>query len=61
MFRLLRLDTNAIWKNEVVKQRFHRYHAIIKQEKAAKYLVAQKTPVEVDDLRAIELDQLWKA
>ncbi|MFW9778943.1 MAG: radical SAM protein [Candidatus Heimdallarchaeota archaeon] len=59
MFRLLRLDTEAIWNNEIVKQRFHRYHAIIKQEKVAKYLVAKKTPIEANDLRSMGLDQLW--
>lgn len=59
MFTLRRLDTNVIWNNETVKQRLDRYHGIILKEKVAKYLVAQKTPVEVDDLREIGLDQQW--
>jgi putative pyruvate formate lyase activating enzyme len=60
MFRFLRVNTEAIWENPIVAQRFKHYLGVLRGEKSARFLVAKKTPVNVSNLEDLSLSDMWK-
>ncbi|MHA2171497.1 MAG: radical SAM protein [Candidatus Kariarchaeaceae archaeon] len=58
IFRLLRPDSLSVWKDPVVLTRFNRYKSIIDGEKLARYLIAKKTPINIE-LHDLALDEAW--
>jgi putative pyruvate formate lyase activating enzyme len=60
MFRFLHVNTNAIWENPIVVQRFQHYLGVLQGEKFANYLIAQKTPVNSPDLEDLSLSDMWQ-
>lgn len=60
MWRLLnvRPDAIAVWENEEVRRRLAHYYSVMTNEKPAKYRVAKRVPVELDE--GVELEEMWK-
>jgi putative pyruvate formate lyase activating enzyme len=60
MFRLFPPDTEAVWKNLIILERFSHYHGVQRGLKTAKYLIVKKTPVSDLNIQDLPLSELWK-
>ncbi len=60
MFRLFRPDTEAVWKNPVIIERFSHYNGILQGKRAAKYLIVKKTPVSEANILDLPISDLWQ-
>jgi putative pyruvate formate lyase activating enzyme len=57
---MIRPDSRLVWDNGVVKERLSWYYKVMNNEVPAKYLIAKRTPVEVDgDISKMGIDGLW--
>ncbi|MFX0014659.1 MAG: radical SAM protein [Promethearchaeota archaeon] len=56
----MRINTESIWENPVVARRFPHYLGVLRGEKSARYLIAQKTPVNILNLKDLSLSDMWK-
>ncbi len=60
MFKLFRPDTEAIWNNPIILERFSHYYGVQRGLKTAKYLIVKKTPVSEMNIQELPLSDLWK-
>ncbi|MCY0868904.1 MAG: radical SAM protein [Desulfurococcus sp.] len=61
-FRILvsyRPDALTVWGDPVVVERLSWYYSVMKNEKPAKFMIAKKTPVEVNPFDGVPLEELW--
>jgi putative pyruvate formate lyase activating enzyme len=57
----VRPDALSVWSNPVVRERLSWYYSVMRNEKPAKFLIAKKTPVEINPyLQELELKDLWR-
>ncbi|MHA1595119.1 MAG: radical SAM protein [Candidatus Baldrarchaeia archaeon] len=58
MWRIYRPDAILVWRDEEVKRRLRRYYGILNNKYIAKFLIAKKIPVKIDDNDSLE--KLWR-
>jgi len=60
MWFTFRPDALTVWQHSIVKKLLRRYYGILKGERIAKYLIAKKVPINLQEgLAKYNLDQLW--
>ncbi|MBY9020024.1 MAG: radical SAM protein [Candidatus Lokiarchaeota archaeon] len=61
VFRLLRPDSEIVWKNNLIRKRFARYRNIIDDKEIARFIIAKSLKAEYDSNDTIEdLEKLIK-
>ncbi len=48
VFRILRPDSETVWKNDIIRKRFARYRSIIDDKEIARYIVAKSIECDFD-------------
>ena len=61
VFRILRPDSDSVWKNEEILKRFSRYRGIIDGKQVARYLIAKTVDCNYDSSDSVEdLERILK-
>jgi len=59
MFRIVNLRNESISQNLEIKKRLEHYLNVQKGKKLAHYLIAKKTPTNVENLNNLNIQELW--
>ncbi|MCD6380727.1 MAG: radical SAM protein [Candidatus Odinarchaeota archaeon] len=60
MWRFIRPDSVDVWYKEEVLDTLKNYYGILKGERYARYIVTKYFPVELEDLKEVDTESLWK-